>query len=99
MRCVRRHRRIVYEQSITWVHEIWLSCEDSSKSGCFVRSDLSKTGYFKGQLVKNGEDCGEGFGVCDYLRLMVDLGELVKICGRERLWGSRLLKVCQDSWT
>ena len=51
----------------------------------FLRQESSKTGYFKGQLVKNSEDRGEGFYVCDYSRQVVDLGEFVKIRGRERL--------------
>ena len=57
----------------------------------FLRQESSKTGYFKEQLVKNSEDCGEGFYVCDYSRLVVDLGELVKIRGRERIQEVKLL--------
>ena len=66
--------------------EIWFLCQESSK-----------TGYFKGQLVKIGEDRGEGFYVCDYSRQVVDLGEFVKIRGRERLQEascSGFVKIC-----
>ena len=49
----------------------------------FLRQESSRTGYFKGQLVKNGEDCGKGFYVCNYSRQVVDLGEFVRIRGRE----------------
>ena len=80
--CEETRENWVFEQSITWIRQIWLFCGDSSKSGFFVRS-RQKTGYFKEQLVKNGEDCGEGFYVCDYSRQVVDLGEFVRIRGRE----------------
>ena len=64
----------------------------------FLRQESSKTGYFKEQLVKNGEDCGEEFYVSDYSRQVVDLGELVKIRGCERIQEVKL-RVRQDSWT
>ena len=57
----------------------------------FLRQESSKTGYFKGQLVKNSEDRGEGFYVCDYSRQVVDSGELVKIRGREQIQEIKLL--------
>ena len=95
-RRARRHGKIGFSSS---------QLRGFVKSGYSVRtrrnlvssSGVVKTGYFKEQLVKNGEDCGEGFNLYDYSRLVVDLEELVKICGRERLQEVKLLEVRQDS--
>jgi hypothetical protein len=36
--CEETRENWVFEQSITWIRQIWLFCGDSSKSGFFVRS-------------------------------------------------------------
>ena len=70
-----------------------------TRQNLFFSSGVIKNWLFQGATGQNGEDCGEGFNLYDYSRLVVDLEELVKICGRERLQEVKLLEVRQDSWT